>query len=315
MKTSSNLPLRFWRKQTILEKTQERKRPLTVCISAICEHNMIIGASDRMLTAGDIEFEPSPTSSGSDLSLKVSPLNDRRSMVMMLAGETTLQTEILTAMIHFIPEWEKKNGKNYQVKDAVSLYIDCYNQIKARLATSAILAPLGLDQNTFVSRQKEMLDSFAETVGRLLVDFQMPAVETIITGIDDTTAHIYKLFGNNAVCCDLIGFAAIGSGANHAESQFMLNGYSRIVPQEEALWLTYMAKRKSEVAPGVGKITDLFCITSKNSTFKPLNELAEKLNFGKIYDDFNIKQTSEFQEAKGRVKPLLEAMKTPPHKD
>ena len=157
-----------------------------------------------------------------------------------------------------------------------------------------------------------MLESFAERIGEAIINYQMTPVETIIVGADDSGSHIYKLFGNAPICCDLIGFAAIGSGSTHAESQFMLNGYSRVVPQEEALWLTYMAKRKAEVAPGVGKITDLFCISQQDRAFKSLNELTEKLNFGAIYDEFTNKQNRAYQEAQGKVKPLLETMKSLP---
>jgi len=34
---------------------------MTVCIAAVCEGNILIGASDRMLTSGDIQFQPPTT--------------------------------------------------------------------------------------------------------------------------------------------------------------------------------------------------------------------------------------------------------------
>ena len=281
---------------------------MTVCISAICEHGMIMGASDRMLTAGDIQFETVPTSSGKDFPFKVTPINNSNSVVVMMAGDTCLQTEIVMGMLQFINASEKQSGKNCGVKDSVNLYVDFYNQIKARLAASAVLAPLHLDQNTFIARQKEFSDGFSEMVARALIDFQMPVVETIVAGIDDSGSHLYAIYNNRPICCDSVGFAAIGSGSKHAESQFMLRGYSRIVPQEEALWLTYMAKRKSEIAPGVGKITDLFCINTKSRKYQTLNDLLTKVQLDKIYDSFVGKELSAFQEAQKELKPSLEKL-------
>jgi len=295
---------------------------LTVCIAAICEHNMIIGASDRMLTAGDIEFEPVPTSAGKEFPLKITPLNDSRSIVIMMAGASDIQAQIALKIIRFIDATEKQSPqKIWSVEDTVNLYIDFYNQEKSRRAASAILAPFNLEPNTFIARQKEMLDGFSEMIARELMNFQMPPVETIITGADASGSHLYTLFDNRPSCCDSVGFAAIGIGARHAESQFMLNGYSRFVPQEEALWMIYMAKRKSEIAPGVGKITDLFCVTpntpAKTPKFRFLNDIIEKAQFEKIYDAFEKKQLSAFQEARAEIKPIMEKIvqefkKTPP---
>src|SRR6266853_1595139 len=59
--------------------------PVTVCIAAICENGKLIGASDRMLTAGDIQFEPQQS--------KLVQLTS--SMVAMIAGDSALQAEIL----------------------------------------------------------------------------------------------------------------------------------------------------------------------------------------------------------------------------
>jgi hypothetical protein len=269
---------------------------------------MIIGASDRMLTAGDIEFESAPTSTGKEFVNKVTAINNSDSIVVMLAGDFCLQTEIVMGMMQFINASEKQSGKKWGVKDAVNLYIDFYNQVKSRLGASAILSPLQLNQNTFIARQKEMSDGFSEIIARDLIDFPMPGVKTIIAGIDDSGSHLYKLHNNQPTCCDSVGFAAIGSGAKHAESQFMLRGYSRIVPQEEALWLTYMAKRKSEVAPGVGEITDLFCIDTKNKKYRTLNDRLPKSQLDKIYASFEEKELCAFRDAQKELKQSLEKL-------
>jgi ATP-dependent protease HslVU (ClpYQ) peptidase subunit len=62
---------------------------MTVCIAVICVGDgseMIIGASDRMLTAGDIEFEPHQT--------KIYLLSEK--VVAMTAGDAAAQITLFS---------------------------------------------------------------------------------------------------------------------------------------------------------------------------------------------------------------------------
>ena len=191
----------------------------------------------------------------------------------MSAGDAGLQTEIYQGMLPVIQEWTDKNPKQWlSVRTAVDMYIECYNREKIRAVRDLVLAPLGLDEKTFLSQQRTMADSFVERITSEMVNFSMPDVETIITGTDHTPftkdekglpythGHIYMLRGNISTCCDSIGFAAIGSGARHAESQFMLAGHQNWAEIEPTILLVYSAKKKSEVAPGVGEETDIISI-------------------------------------------------------
>jgi hypothetical protein len=92
-------------------------------------------------------------------------------------------------------------------------------------------------------------------------------VETIFTGVDESGAHTYQISENVDMCCDPVGFAAIGSGGRHAESQFMLARHSRNATLDETLFLLYSAKKQSEVAPGVGEATDMFTIGPRKGSF------------------------------------------------
>jgi hypothetical protein len=125
----------------------KRSRPVTVCIAAICNAGMTFGASDRMITYGDIEFEPRKS--------KIIPLT--RSLVAMTAGDASLQTEIVQETFRIINSRVQERPKDWwNVKDAVQVYIDCYGQIKRRLAAQKILRPLGLDSESFLQKQGEM---------------------------------------------------------------------------------------------------------------------------------------------------------------
>jgi hypothetical protein len=237
----------------LLQKKPNRKprSPVTVCIAAICQGSIIFGASDRMLTSGDgeIEFEPAFP--------KSFPLST--SVVAMTAGDSALQAEILQEILPIVRAQIKANPEAWlKVKDMAELYSDIYVKIKNKRAENAILGPLGLTRKTFFEGQKTMSDDFVNRITKELVNFYMADFDTILTGIDMDGPHIYVVGNNSLNCFDTVGFAAIGSGARHAQSQFMLARHGRLDKQEETILLTYSSKKYSEVAPGVGKATDMF---------------------------------------------------------
>ena len=237
---------------------------MTVCIAAICEGGTrIIGASDRMLTAEDmIEFEPPQT--------KIWALTS--SIIVMASADTCVLTEILKnvelevkARISSEPEqW-------WRVRDIAELYSRRYQEFHFTRAENVILKPLGLNRESFINAQRTMDPKFVHSVGRKLADFKLPGVSAIFVGIDNDGPqlrsehhllypHIYSANGSELTCQDTIAFAAIGVGAWHAESQFMSARHTRQCNFPETLLLTYSAKKCAEVAPGVGKWTDMFSI-------------------------------------------------------
>ena len=236
---------------------------MTVCIAAICTWGtgkMIIGASDRMLTAGDIEFEPPQN--------KIIPLTITGHALALTAGDTAAQTEICLKTME-----ELRKCTVTDVDDIAEAYARQFGNYRQRQAERAILAPLGLDTESFLVRQREMLP---QLVDRITTELQCREVEaqTIITGIDARPggAHIYVVRDDGTLSCnDNVGFAAIGYGEWHAASQFMFSRYTREWTFPRASMLTYSAKKRAEVAQGVGKETDMFWIGPGFGRFTPFS--------------------------------------------
>jgi hypothetical protein len=307
MKSQDFLP-RFCEKP-ISGATLNKRKPLTVCISAICEHGLIVGAADRMLTfnKGETEFELKATSTGDNFTFKITPVNSAKNVVMMMAGNTSFQSEIALMIIHHIEKRELAGNIRLTVAETVEMYIEIYNQKRAKYVEGVFLKPLGLDTPEFLKQLSSFPTGYAEAITKQMTDFDFSqGVQTIITGIDDEGSHLYSLNENNPTCFDATGYAAIGIGENHAKSQFMLNNYTRIVPQEEALWLVYMAKRKAEIAGGVGKITDLFRIGPKDKKCVLLNHLEPQLT--RIYSGYEKRANSSFKTAQKSVKSYLQSL-------
>ncbi len=240
--------------------TECEEIPVTVCVAVICENNTtILGASDRMLTAGNVQFQP-PTSKTYQLTT---------SIVAMVAGEMTIQAEILADLISNIksllnqkppPDW-------LNVKDVALMYSDLYSKIKARRGENDILIPLGLTLETFISRQKELAPDLANSISTELIGKMLPRMGTIITGVDNTGAHIFTIDNGMISCHDAAGFAAIGAGWYHASSHLMFSRHGKNGTLSRSLLLTYTSKKRAEVAPGVGVETDMFAVRGLGNFF------------------------------------------------
>jgi 20S proteasome alpha/beta subunit len=221
---------------------------LTVGIAAICRMGadpFIVGAADRMLTAGDIEFEhPEP---------KVMPLASR--IVALFAGDVTAHLSIYTAA-----RAEIGRSSVLDVATAAEIVGAAYREYRGRVAERRILTPLGLTMDTFFARQRDLTTEVATQVTRALAA-QSADVETIVAGVDDRGGHVFLIADPGQVTCyDGIGFAAIGNGSRHAASHLLQLGYTPRVPFPRAAVLVHVAKKRAEVAPGVGPTTDGFGI-------------------------------------------------------
>lgn len=235
---------------------------MTVCIAAISSYAngfVITGASDRMLTAADVEFEPEVP--------KLYPLTN--SIVALLAGDSPTQAEVLQEVDLQVKALLKPD-EWLDVKQVAELYAQAFNKRRTREAQTAILAPLGLDVNSFISRQREMDPSFIRMVATELYNYQPPETSAIITGMDNTGPHIFVVANGSIDCHDTIGFASIGIGAGHANSQLMFAGQNPGRAYPAALMQTFAAKKRAEVAPGVGEATDMFLIGTTLGSFRPI---------------------------------------------
>lgn len=215
---------------------------MTVCVASISCGNRVIGASDRMLSTAEIAFEP-PTS-------KVRALTS--AIFAMTAGDAAFQAEILGTVRSDIDAYIAEPHADWlSVREVAELYLTHWNNAKRRRAESALLAPLGLNSSTFVSASG--LDpSVSDRIANALIAFQVPRVEVIIAGIDKTGAHIWVIEDGHIHCENGVGFACIGAGRRHADSQMMTGQHHAFAGLSQALVMTHAAKKRAEVSPSVG---------------------------------------------------------------
>jgi hypothetical protein len=266
------------------DRPEIRERGMTVCVAGIFRWNYAtnekpdyglaaITVSDRMITLGDVEYEPHQ--------LKVGRITPK--IMLMIAGDYTVHSQALRITHDHV-------GKNPNAtpNNVATVYGTAIQAIRRKQAEDIILAPLGLNTDTFLAQQKELSDIFADGIKVQLQNFEGPDVAALIVGMEGEIAHIYDVDRNGTVrCFDDAGFAAIGIGAWHARSRLMQVGYTNFTTYAPALASLYAAKRTAEVAPGVGaKHTDIMLITRYGieqlvqPTIDKLNELYAEYQTG-----------------------------------
>jgi len=251
-----------------------------------------------MLTAGDVQFEP-PQS-------KIAPITN--SIVAMLAGDSSLQSEIMSHVLPYVVNKIKDNknlGRWLEVREIAYVYRDYFNFIKNLKAENDILSPLFLDRQSFSAQQKNMSPDLIKQIATELINFKMPQIATIIAGVDENGPHLYTIEDGKVNCLDGVGFVSIGSGSWHANSQLMFVGHCKQHPFAETLLLTFSAKKRAEVAPGVGSETDMFTVGPRLGSLTDISpEHIAKLK--EIYEDTHNQEKSILNNAKQRASQYVQ---------
>src|SRR5258708_1478275 len=128
---------------------------MTVCIAAICNWGReprIVGASDRIITMRDVEFEPDQTKHVFLASHTVA----------LFAGEMTLHAEVCPQVYAEIGAILKKKTP-ITVQEIAGLYAKGFAEIRRRDAEREILWPNNLDFKSFLSKkQRDLAPEFVK---------------------------------------------------------------------------------------------------------------------------------------------------------
>ena len=133
-------------------------------------------------------------------------------------------------------------------------------------------------------------------------------LELLVVGIDSSGAHIHTIRNPGLDdCFDSLGFHAIGVGALHAIQHFIASRYKTSYNLDEAISVVYAAKKASEVAPGVGRETNI-CLIMRDRIIQVDPEIIGELS--KIYEKVRKPIIEEIRESSKLLGTLLEARKT-----
>jgi 20S proteasome alpha/beta subunit len=224
---------------------------VTICLSAVCENGeAVVFATDKLLTAGYLtaEFEHP---GGKAFSLG-------QHCVGLAAGDALCSGDVLKASAAALSQLHSPAVQ--QIARAVR---EEFLTLRKRRAEEQHLRPRGLSLNEFY--QEGLIGRLPPEIAFGL-DQQIQGtklgVELMLAGLDGLGAHIYGVSDPGTVdCYDTIGYHAIGSGETHALLMIIGREHEIGNSLNKTAYLVYEAKRKAEIAPGVGRETEMGLIT------------------------------------------------------
>ena len=254
-------------------------------MAAICGNGQsCVVCADREITvpALSLEFEHNER--------KIEELTDY--CTVMSAGDALLAAEIAEKTRAGI------GSKKPTIQQIAEDLRDVYMRVHLERAERVILHPRGLTLKEFREKGAQQLPlQIYLNLDNLLFNFGIGAAEFLVAGVEDSGAHVYRIHysgvagGNWLEWCDKLGYRAVGSGSPHATILLGLAGQHRALGIAETLYNIYCSKKNAELAPGVGRATDL-AIVSKSGT-----ELIPST----ILDKFETQRLEAIQ--KGKVSP------------
>ena len=251
-------------------------KPVTICIAAICDvgyvdqkvYPKIILCADRFVSSlvqqeGAVvkikKFTP--------YCLVMSSSNDSETSDMIL--------ERAMAKLRSLPEEEKLT-----LAQIVSIVRqECVSYKEERVSTE-VLSKYNLLSKQVGVEPKAMISEAIKEIGDY--DYQLE-FQFIILGFDSPTEpHIYTINQDGAYRPnDLLGYAQIGSGGLLAYLQMTKSKHSKTDPSVSTIPLVYFAKKLSERAQGVGRVTDFYAIFYSFQEPPPKDYQCTIINLGR----------------------------------
>jgi len=138
------------------------------------------------------------------------------------------------------------------------------------------LVPLQMTGATFLENhnklERDFLDQLMSAMAKL---DDPPAARMVVAGVDAGGAALFVADRKQVYSRGLVGFVSCGSGSVHADAYFARVGHSKAMPLATALFHVLAAKKAGEVAPGVGKKTDLFIADRNGAAILIQEQVAE----------------------------------------
>lgn len=228
---------------------------MTICIAALAEEGKkVVIASDQMITANipiAYEFE-------TDDVKKIFHLSNNS--CVLTAGNALFAHEMVTKASKRIAE-----NNISKIEEIAEVMRQEFANLRFKFISRNILEPRGLTLDSYRQIQTKMVAGVVGEIENALVNWNV-GVELIVAGYNEEECHIYTITNPGQVIChDSIGYVCVGSGAPHATYYFIGSKYKKNYDLDSLKRLVRIAKKKSEVAPGVGKATTVEVLFNNNN--------------------------------------------------
>jgi len=256
---------------------------MTICIACKSGNDYVVTASDRMVTLSNPSMEYQQNISKT---LKVAD-----NCVISASGVAVNITNIYNKTMEIL-----KTKDQHTIKEISDIISNSYQETRKELIEAAILSKVNLDFKSFHEKSRTLNERLVAQI-TAAVDGYRYGLDILVAGVDSTGGHIYAVVDPGVVTpIDALGNIAIGSGRIHATSSFIYSDYGPDLDLKHIASMTYEAKRRSEIAAGVGSETDMYVVSQnevKQLSEDQLDEL-KKIYEEKVQKNKNVE--SEIQE-------------------
>jgi len=244
---------------------------LTQLIAAICERrSKAIALSDRMITTQDLSlaFEHE--------SPKIDKITDN--CVAMTAGSALVHEPIFKEVRSKFKERPKSS-----IYEIAKVMKSEYQNLRTEMMNDEIFRRRGISIEYFYRNQGILHDATVMELNRRMDEFDLD-LHIVLVGVDNEGAHIICIYDPGTIMpFDALGFCCVGTGRRHADTTFAYRRYTPIFSLKKALYIAYEAKKRSEMAGGVGQMTDIAVIDENGvrmlseKNIKELDELYQNM--------------------------------------
>jgi 20S proteasome alpha/beta subunit len=257
---------------------------MTVGIAAICEAHTpnpkVVVAADRLVTSGLAARREYEHTSSKMLDVYGQEGGSSCVALGVGAGSVSLTDEVFYKINQQVSD--SAPGTARQVADYA---VDSLQEVVQETIERQVLSAQGLDLTTFNQIQGQMNPNVATGIYQDIIQKKeetLGQVNILLAGVDGNGAHIYNILNNDMSRNHSIGKLAVGSGAQPANTTFIITRYVDTCDIGEALLSVTEAKVQAEEAQGVGREMDIAILHEggrDNLADDDLTELRE------IYDE------------------------------
>jgi hypothetical protein len=239
---------------------------MTQLIGALCDdRKQVILVSDRMVTAGDFT-----------LGFEHEPKYERISHNALLLTAGTIHEPEL------VDDAKASIAGITSIRQMAECLSEIYRKIRKKRIEDEVLGCYGLlSFEDFYQKQRLLHEDTNLEILRGIESYGSEeglGVEFILGGVDNKKAHLYRILDPGTYrSYDTLGYCCVGMGNRHAEPVFAFLGFMPSLKVSEVLQIAYTAKKRAELAGGIGRITDVWII-NKEGCYEVLRETIDQLD-------------------------------------
>lgn len=229
---------------------------MTMCLGALYENGKgCVLQSDQMITIAyplAIEYELSDPPKINEIT---------KEFYVLIAGHVLFANKIIDLVKSKISS--QPDASRF---DMIEEFRAAYRNVRHTVITQNVVEPRGLTFDQYLANQTRLDQKIVAMIDQEYKMYNL-GVEMILVNSDkEGKWHISSLI-NPAfiVSYDSIGFAAIGSGAIHANYSLIDDKYTKLCTKDKVISMCSKAKTRAEVAPGVGHNTSSIVLPLEES--------------------------------------------------